>query len=91
VQTSADAVQDVIAQVRGLAGAGKLPSQSVTPFLAALNAAIRQIQRDNNTAAIEQLNEFLNQVDAAVLSGRLAASDGQLLRAAVERIEGVLH
>ena len=91
VQTPADAVQDVMGQVRGLAAAGHLPSQSVTPFLATLSAAVRQMQRDNNTAAVEQLNAFLNQVTAAVQSGRLAANEGQLLRAAVERIEAVLR
>ena len=34
------------------AAAGHLPSQSVTPFLATLGAALRQMQRDNNTTAI---------------------------------------
>jgi len=90
VRAPVDAVQDVMSQVRGLAAAGHLPSQSATPFLATLGAALRQMQRDNNTTAIEQLKAFLNQVDAAVQSERLAANEGQLLRAAVERIEAVL-
>ena len=90
VQTPVDAVQDVMGQVRGLAGAGQLPSQSVTPFLATLSAALRSIQRDNHTAAIGQLNAFLNQVDAAVRSGKLASTEGQHLHAAVERIDAVL-
>src|SRR5438309_8043963 len=90
VRAPVDAVQDVMSQVRGLAAAGHLPSQSATPFLATLGAALRQMQRDNNTTAIEQLNAFLSQVAAAVQSGRLSADDGQLLRAAVERIAAVL-
>src|SRR5204863_6954640 len=90
VQAPVDAVQDVMGQVRGLPAAGHLSSQAITPFLATLGAAVRQIQRDNNTTAIEQLNAFLSQVAAAVQSGRLSTDDGRLLRAAVERIEAVL-
>jgi len=80
----------VMGQVRGLAAAGELPSQLVTPLLATLTAGVRQIQRGNNTTAIEQLDAFRNQVDAAVRSGRLAAGAASSLRAAVERIETVL-
>ena len=90
VATPTAAAQGVMGQVRGLAAAGELPSQLVTPLLATLTAGVRQIQRGNNTTAIEQLDAFLNQVDAAVRSGRLAASAASSLRAAVERIEAVL-
>jgi len=84
------AAQAVLGQVRGLAAAGALPSQLVTPLLATLTAAVRQIEHNNSTAAIEQLDAFLNQVDAAVRSGRVTATAASSLGAAVERIEGVL-
>jgi len=90
VATPTAAAQAVMGQVRGLAAAGELPPQLVTPLLAILTAAVRQIERGNSTAAIEQLDAFLNQVDAAVRSAKLASGAAQLLRLSVERIEGVL-
>src|SRR5205809_113097 len=84
------AAQAVLGQVRGLAAAGALPSQLVTPLLATLTASVRQIEPNNSTAAIEQLDAFVNQVHAAVRSGTVTATAASSLGAAVERIEGVL-
>jgi hypothetical protein len=47
---------------------------------APLNAAITQLSHNNNVAACNQLNAFLNQVSAKLTSGQLTPSQAGDLR-----------
>ena len=90
VVTPAAATQSLIDRVTQLGAAGDFPRQLVTPLVAKLAAAMKQMERGNNTAALGPLGAFVNQVDAAVRSGRLATDVGVSLRGAAERIQAVL-
>jgi DNA/RNA endonuclease G (NUC1) len=91
VQSPLAATQTVALNVQTLAGTGAISRQETNPLLASLNAAEKQMERGNYTPAANELDAFLNKLDAAVRSGRLAPDVAQPLTATVQRIEAVLR
>jgi O-antigen ligase len=71
--------QDLIRIVNGLVGAGTLSAGNGNALTAKLEAAIKQMDKGNATAAIGQLGAFINQVEAFDLESKLPAGVGGLL------------
>jgi DNA/RNA endonuclease G (NUC1)/PKD repeat protein len=80
VLTPLSVVQSVMQMVDDLAG---VPGNSLH---AKLDAAAKQLQAGKNTPAANQLNAFLNELDALVRSGRLSEAQAAPLRDAVNRV-----
>ena len=86
VQTAQQAVQGIMAKVTDMARAGTLSSGEASALNATLRAALAQLSAGNETAAVNQLEAFVEQVQALVRSGRLSAADGNGLVAAANRV-----
>jgi hypothetical protein len=69
-----------------LVSAGTLSAGNGNALGAKLDAAIASLGRGNQNAATNQLNAFINQVNALVKAGRLPARDGQVLIDAANQI-----
>jgi DNA/RNA endonuclease G (NUC1) len=89
VITPLAATQGLAQQVQSLAEGTSIVQ--VTPLLASINAAAKQIERGNVTPAINELDALINKMDAAVLSGRMSSDAAQQLTAMVRRIQRVLR
>jgi len=80
------AVSQLIADVHALGAAGKVAEGRVNGLRAPLEAALRQLERGNATAASGQLGAFANQCNALVNAGELSSADAAELRELAERI-----
>lgn len=72
--------------IRELVTSGALSSGNANALTSKLDAAIASFARGNTTAALNQLEAFLNQLDALVEAGRMSTTDADALRAIVNRI-----
>jgi DNA/RNA endonuclease G (NUC1) len=79
-------IHTVQALIDGLVAEGKLKSGAATSLAAKLRAAAQQLERGNVTAGVNQLGSVLNELDALVRSGRLAAAEAEPLRAAAREV-----
>jgi DNA/RNA endonuclease G (NUC1) len=86
VTSPAQGVQSAMSVVNGLVDAGKLNAGNGNSLTQKLDAALKQIDAGKNTPAVNQLNAMLNEVDALVKTGRLAATDADAMRAIVQRV-----
>jgi hypothetical protein len=84
-------LDDLIARVRELEAAGELSHGEANALIAKLQAARSQVERGNNATASNQLNAFLNQLDALRKSGRLGEASATDLRERAEVILELLH
>lgn len=84
VQTTQQALASIGAYVQ------TLPLKNKQSLLAKLDAASAAASRGDSNAADNQLNAFLNEVDALVQSGHLTAAQAAPMRAAVHAIQGTL-
>jgi DNA/RNA endonuclease G (NUC1) len=75
-------LQDEVALVDQLVAGGKLSTGNGNSLTSKLEAAASSIERGNATAAINQLEAFVNEVDAMSRSRRLDDASAQALRAA---------
>jgi TolB protein len=87
--TPQQAIEALIAQVRALVP-GALNNGQGNALIVKLEAAIRQVDRGNIATAINQLEAFINQVNAYVASGRLTPEQGQPLLDAANAILAAL-
>ncbi|HEV8130493.1 MAG TPA: fibronectin type III domain-containing protein [Acidobacteriota bacterium] len=78
--TAQQAIQQLITAVNGLVSAGALNAGQANALIASLQAALRQLNAGNTTAAGNELRAFINHVDAYVQAGILSATQGQALR-----------
>ena len=86
VLTAAQGIQGITILVDDLFGGGG------NSLNAKLQAAIKQLGADKPTPALNQLEAFLNELDALVGSGRVGSADVAPLRAEVDRvIRSVTH
>jgi hypothetical protein len=69
VLTPTQAIQKLINTIDSM----QLPTGTTTSLEASLNAAMKQLDRNNQTPACNQLNAFLNKVSAKQTSGELTA------------------
>lgn len=86
VFTPVQGVEQAIALVAQLEAAGRLNRGNANSLTAKLDAAKRQLERGNTTPAVNQLEAFLNELEAMVRSGRLSAADAEPLQVLVGRV-----
>lgn len=79
-------IQAAGAAIGQLLSDGKLSSGNANSLQAKLTAAANQIAGGNRTAATNQLQALLNELDALVRSGRLSSADASALRTLVLRV-----
>ncbi|HEY0026097.1 MAG TPA: S8 family serine peptidase [Longimicrobium sp.] len=80
------AQQGIQATLLAPVAASGMGSGTVTALSATLQAARESLDRGNHTAATQQLQAFINQVEAQVRSGRMTAAMGADLSAAATRV-----
>lgn len=85
VQTAAQGTQGIQALVSGMVANGTLASGDANGLNATLEAARTSIERDRPSAS-NQLNAFVNQVQALQGSGRISPAAAQQLIAAANRV-----
>jgi DNA/RNA endonuclease G (NUC1)/chitodextrinase len=86
VNAPAQGVRNTMALVDQLVASGKLSSGNGNSLDSKLDAALTQIDAGKNTPAANQLNAFLNELDAMVKAGRLASTDADAIRAIIQRV-----
>ena len=87
VQSPVQGITALSASVDALVAEGKLSQGNGTALGATLQGAAQQLERGSRTAAVSQMNAFVQQVEALVRSGdRLSAADGARLTAFAQRI-----
>jgi PKD domain/Bacterial Ig domain len=87
VQTPQQALTAISAYVQGLKG---LNGGQRNSLIVKLNAAGDSIARGNTTAANNQCNAFLNELQADVSTGKISAADGATLRGAIHAVQAAL-
>ena len=90
VLTPQQGTSGLVPQIEDLVARGALNTGQSNALIASLNAAIRQLERGNVPAAINQLQAFIDQVSALVNGGILSPEDGQPLIAAANEIVAAL-
>jgi PKD repeat protein len=86
VTTLSQGTTDLKAMVTALLNAGTIRKGNATSLNAKLDAAIAAFGRGNATAAANQLNALLNEINAMVASGRLSSADAAPMVTLIERI-----
>jgi len=84
VQTLQQALSSISAAVQGLTSLNPGQRNSLT---AKLDAASASAARGNDTAANNQLNAFLNELQADLNTGRISSGDAATLRGAVHAVQ----
>jgi len=87
VQTVPQALSSIAAAVQNLSGLNEGQKNSL---IVKLNAASAAIARGDRTAANNQLNAFLNELQADLNAGRISIADATTLRGAVNAIKAAL-
>ena len=85
-----EGIAGLITQVRALVDASVLNGGQGNALIAKLEAAIQQLERGNVATAINQLESFVNQVNALISSGVLPSVEGQPLIDAANAILAAL-
>jgi hypothetical protein len=87
VQTAQQALTSISAYVQGLKS---LNGGQKNSLIVKLNAAGDSIGRGNTTAANNQCNAFLNELQADLNTGKVSAGDAATLRGAVHAVQAAL-
>jgi PKD repeat protein len=87
VQTPQQALASITAYVQNLKG---LNGGQKNSLMAKLNSATDSATRGNATAASNQLNAFLNELQTDLNSGRITGGDMTILRPAVQAVQAAL-
>jgi hypothetical protein len=87
VQTPQQAVTSISGYVQGLKG---LNGGQKNSLITKLNGAGDSMGRGNTTAANNQCNAFLNELQADVSTGKISAADGATLRGAIHAVQAAL-
>ena len=86
IASAADAIGTLSSQVTALQTAGTLSNGESNALDASLRNALKSLDKDNPTPARNQLEAFINKVQAMQQSGRLDASNASALIAYAQRI-----
>jgi hypothetical protein len=84
-------IEGLIDQVLELTETGPLNKGQGNALIAKLEAAIGQLDRGNDHVAINQLQAFINEVEAMLHSGLLEQEDGQPLIDVANEIISILR
>ena len=79
VLTPVKKIQQMIIFIQGLVNSGKLNHRQANSLIVKLNAAKNNINHENTHAATNELNAFINEVNAGIKNGKLSSTDGQTL------------
>jgi uncharacterized repeat protein (TIGR01451 family) len=90
VQTPAQLINQLIAQVNALIRSGQLSDKEAKKLINHLENALKQVNKGNEKPAINQLEDFIKEVNKLVSKHELSNSKGQELIAAAERIINIL-
>ncbi len=71
--------QQIITFIQGLVTSGKLNNGQANSLIVKLNDVTKKINDGNTQAATNQLNAFINEVNADIKTGKLSSTDGQTL------------
>jgi endonuclease G len=91
VQSPAQAVGGVAGAVDALVANGSISRGNGNSLNAKLRAAEASLGRGQGHVAVNQLNAFINEVEAMAASGRLSATDAARLTAAAQRVIGSIE
>ncbi len=78
-QTPLQAVQSLISQVNAFVTDGILDPNDANPLIGKLEGVQTKLEDDKITSAINNLQAFINMVNAAINSAKLTSAEGQLL------------
>ena len=81
-----DLLEDLAAELLALADAGSLNGGTLNALTSKLENILAKIDQDNINAATNQLQAFVNQVQALISSGNLTAGQGQPLISAAHGV-----
>jgi PKD repeat protein len=87
VQTAQQALTSIAGYVQNLKS---LNNGQKNSLIAKLDAAGASIDRGNSTAATNQLNAFLNELQADLSSGKISGDDMTVLRSSVNNVQAAL-
>ena len=87
VETDQQALASIATFVQGLPG---LNAGQKNSLIAKLNAAADSLSRGNDTAAGNQLNAFLNELEADASTGKVSPADAAALSSAAHAVQGSL-
>jgi uncharacterized repeat protein (TIGR03803 family) len=90
VETVENSILDLIGDIEDLVAAGLLNKGQGNSFISKLEAALQQLAKGNVTAALNQLQAFVNEVTAYIDSGKLPPEEGQPLIDKANRVIAVL-
>lgn len=90
VQTPLAATQRLASDIQSFASAGAIVTQEMQPLLASLDAAQKQIMRGNDQPAMNELQAFINKVNAAGMTGRMTTDAATQLTDLASRIQRAL-
>jgi YVTN family beta-propeller protein len=79
VLTPVQKIQQMITLIQGLVTSGKLNHGQANSLIVKLNAAKMNINHENTQAATNELNAFINEVNADIKTDKLSSTDGQTL------------
>jgi hypothetical protein len=79
-------IQNLIDDVDNLLNEGKISDGKARGMIRKLNEALDALERGNETAACRKLHDFIDQVNAAILSDPLTPEEGQALIDAANEI-----
>jgi len=79
ILTPVQKIQQMITLIQGLVTSGKLNNGQANSLIVKLNAAKMSINHENTQAATNELNAFINEVNADIKTGKLSSTDGQTL------------
>jgi DNA/RNA endonuclease G (NUC1) len=86
VRTPRQGIQELQAKVAELRAGGALSAGNANALNATLQAAHNQLDQGNATAAVNQMQAFINQVNSLVAEGKLSQRDGQSLTTLASRV-----
>lgn len=84
--TPEEAISALIADVDALVASGALNKGQGNALKAKLNAALASLEKGHTAAAVNQLQAFVQQVNAFILGGTLTLAEGLALLEAVGEI-----
>ena len=86
VISQAQGIQNAAALIDALVAAQKLEVKAAKPLDVKLSGAIKDIRNGDIATAADKIQSTINQLDALVASGRLAAADAAEVRTLLARV-----
>jgi parallel beta-helix repeat protein len=83
-----DATEVIVADIQDLVDSGDLKQGTANSMLKKIEGAVVLMERGNYHAASQKLGDFIDQVSALVVSGRLSAEEGEAL---IELAQGIVN